>query len=176
MDRFTTGVSCIPRSSLVYDETHHHSQPTRSLECWPSSNKVSPSNNWSILPLSTAQPTGEHGPPSVFRPYFFSPFYSRSLNGAASVLGLVSVFTAISRLTSSHHPFSCILIVFICLLCHQTRHYLPTTTYVHAEVFAFAAAARCLHHHSFHDNRNRNSATATATAPRSNIPNPPQPY
>ena len=144
-----TGVSCI---------LDHHSSttnlppppPSCSLECWPSSNKVSLSNNWTILPLSTAQPTGEHGSPSVFDLTFFH--LSRSLNGAALVLGLVSVFTAIS----SRHPLSCILIVFICLLCHQSA-----TTYL---LPPRACRSLCIRHRcslsspsQFHDNRNRNS-------------------
>jgi len=117
------GVSCI---------LDHHSSTTKPTTPLPSCSfgmlafiKQGLSSNWTILPLSTAQPTGEHGSPSVFDLFFtfllLHKQLSRSLNGAASVLGLVSVFTAILTLF-----FSCILIVFTCLLCHQSA---TTTTY-----------------------------------------------
>jgi hypothetical protein len=137
-----------PRSSRL----RRNHPPLYSLECWPSSYKVSPS----IMNILRCRRLNHWGawisPQFDLLLLFPSSLLSRSLNGAASVLGLVSVFNAIFS------SLRALLIVFICLLCHNSppppTTYLPThlpTTNVHAEVFAFTAAARCLHHHS-HDN------------------------
>jgi hypothetical protein len=115
----TAGLSLPPTlylPALLLDHT-----PSYPLECWPSSNKVSP--RYGHSPLSTAQLLGSMDLPQFdFTSFFFFP--SRSLNGAASALGLVSVFIAIPTPLFSYSP-SCILIVFICFL----RHQFATITY-----------------------------------------------
>jgi hypothetical protein len=126
--------------------------------------RASPSN-WNILRCRRLNPTGGSMdlPPVFFD--LFSTFLSPGhLNGAASVLGLVSVFTAISLYLS---PSSCIfLIVFISLLCHQSA---IITMCMQKSLHSPPLPTRCLHHHSI---SRQPKPAISSTRLVSNIPTP----
>jgi hypothetical protein len=120
------------RVSCILD--HHFSSTTNTTTTIPTPpvrwnaglhhTKVSPSNR-NILRCRRLNPTGEHGSPSVFDPFFYhfpSQIPSRSLNGAASVLGLVSVFHY--HLFSLRASSSLSSLVF-CVINPATAYHLP---------------------------------------------------
>jgi hypothetical protein len=126
------------------------------LECWPSSHEVSPPI-WTFSAVDGSI-TREHGSPSV-RLYLFLP-KSRSLNGAASALGLVSVFR--------YHPTLPPCIHF-CHRLHLSSVSVPpskSTFMCMKSVFVFvnSPAARCLHHHSPDNPKHRTRSSPTQTS------------
>jgi len=130
---FTRGflASSIITSSTT--KTHHH--PTPILLVWNAGlhhTRTLPRTG-QILPLSTAQPTGEHGSPSGFRPFFSTPFSLLQLSRSTKwcCLGSQACFRFHCHPDSLLLiPFSCIFIVFTCLLCHQIPP--PPPTYLRA--------------------------------------------
>ena len=142
-------LSLLPNRACV---AFGHITPNR-LECWPPSNKVSPPI-WTLAAGSGAW---------VSLQLDFTPSHlillrlSRSVNGAASVLRLVSVFTC--RPTPSVHPF---VIVFVCLLVStdsSLRYHLPCACRMSLQITA--AVPRCVRRP-----KSRQSPTAL-------VPNPP---
>jgi len=118
-----------------------------------------------FIPLSTAQSLGSMVLPPFSTLIFFSP--TRSLNGAASALRLVSVFVTNTppELSSSLHltpPLPFFVIVFSCLLCStqaptqkkttslSANHHVHAGSSLHFETHRSSLSSSSIVHRQFH--------------------------